>query len=100
LGSTNLGDGTSSANAEMLLASVRGGLRQARAVCGGENLNIPLMGSGLSRVGVSSTILIDLILVAILEESKSLKVTQEIHVILPKELKKTVNLGRISSDWS
>lgn len=80
--------------------AVRGLLRKARSVCGDEPLSIPLMGSGLSRVGIKNNILVDLILTAIFEETKVNKVTSEIRIVLPKEKASEINLVSLKKDWS
>ena len=69
-------------------------------VCGNEPLSIPLMGSGLSRVGIKNNILVDLILTAIFEETKNNKVTSEIRIVLPKEKASEINLASLQKDWS
>ena len=83
-----------------LLKAVRGLLCKARSVCAGEPLNIPLMGSGLSRVGIKSNILIHLILTAIIEETKINKVTSEIRIILPKDKASEICLSTLKKDWN
>ena len=54
LGNTDVSNNVTSANAESLICAVRGLLRKAREVCSNEHLFIPLMGSGLGRVGIQS----------------------------------------------
>lgn len=80
--------------------AIRGLLRKARNVCANEPLNIPLMGSGLSRIGIKNNILVDLILTAIFEETKQNKITNEIRIILPPEKINEINLHHIQKDWS
>jgi hypothetical protein len=57
------------------------------------------MGSGLARVGIKNAILVDLLLVAIFEESQASKVTDSITIVLPLEKKPEIDLGAISRDW-
>lgn len=80
--------------------AIRGLLSKARSVCANEPLNIPLMGSGLSRVGIKNNILVDLILTAIFEETKQRKITNEIRIILPYQKINEINLQHIQKDWS
>lgn len=75
-------------------------LEKARTVCGNQPISIPLMGSGLARTGIKTNILIDLILVAIFEEIKRNKVTDEIRIILPKHKVSEINLANLKTDWS
>ena len=72
----------------------------ARSVCADEPLNIPLMGSGLSRVGIKGNILIHLILTAIIEETKINKVTSEIRIVLPEDKASEICLNTLQKDWS
>ena len=88
-----------SASSENLHEALRGLLQKARSSCSGDVLNIPLIGSGLSRTGIKSNIIIDLILLAIFEESKQEKVTNEIRIILPKQFRKKIDLSTIQKDW-
>ncbi len=99
-GETNVTNNESTANAEMLICAVRGLLRKARSVCSNEPINIPLMGSGLARVGIRNAILVDLILSAIFEETKISKITDSITIVLPEEKSSEINLGAISRDWN
>lgn len=87
------------ASAETLIGAIREMLQHARVVCSNEPLSIPLMGSGLGRVGIKNAILVDLILAAIFEESQSSKVTESISIVLPEEKYPEINLGAISRDW-
>lgn len=80
--------------------ALQGLLRKARTVCANETLNIPLMGSGLSRIGIKNNILVDLILTVIFEETKQSKITNEIRIILPSEKINEISLHHIQKDWS
>lgn len=97
---TDISNHEAKASSSDLHRAVRGLLRKARSVCGNEPLSIPLMGSGLSRVGIKNKILVDLILTAIFEETKNNKVTSEIRIVLPKEKVSEINLVSLQRDWS
>jgi hypothetical protein len=99
LGRTNLSDNVTSASAESLICAVRGLLREARAACSMEPLIIPLMGSGLARVGIKYSVLVDLIIVAIQEEARLGLITREILVVLPNEKSYQINLKNYSRNW-
>ncbi|MGE4536364.1 MAG: macro domain-containing protein [Desulfovibrio sp.] len=83
-----------------LYQAVIGLLKKARSICGNEPLSIPLMGSGLSRVGIKSNPLINLIVTAIIEETKVNKVTNEIRIILPEARLSEISLTAIQKIWS
>src|SRR5690554_3636916 len=100
LSRTDISNQEAKASSSDLHQAVRGLLQKARSVCGGEPLSIPLMGSGLSRVGIKNNILVDLILTAIFEETKNNKVTSEIRIVLPKDKASEINLASLQKDWS
>ena len=87
------------ASAETLICAVRGMLTKARSVCSNEPLFIPLMGTGLGRLGTKHAIVVDLILVAIFEETKLSKVTDTITIVISNDKSSQVNLASISRDW-
>lgn len=89
-----------SANYDDLLKALSGLLQKAREVCGGETLNIPLLGAGLAKTGIKQNIIVDLILLVIFEESKKQKITDEITIVLHKDMKKRIDLFTIKRDWS
>lgn len=88
-----------SASSDDLNKALRGLLTKARITCSGRPLNIPLVGSGLARTGIKPNIIVDLILLAIFEESKKRKITNEIRIILPKNMRKIIDLSTIQKDW-
>lgn len=100
LSRTDISNQEAKASSSDLHQAVRGLLQKARSVCGDESLSIPLMGSGLSRVGIKNNILVGLILTAIFEETKINKVTSEIRIVLPKEKASEINLASLQKDWS
>ncbi len=100
LAKTNLKNLEAKASPEDVIIAIKGLLQKAREVCASEPLNIPLMGSGLSRIGIKNNILVDLILTAIFEETKQNKITNEICIILPLEKINEISLHHIQKDWS
>ncbi|MBN2456381.1 MAG: hypothetical protein JXB29_07610 [Sedimentisphaerales bacterium] len=99
LANTNTENLQASAGSENLHVALRGLLQKARSSCSGSALNIPLIGSGLARTGIKPNIIVDLILLAVFEESKREKVTNEIRIILPKQMRKKIDLSTIQKDW-
>ena len=99
LGQTNVDNNVANAMTDDLIRSVRGMLSKARSVCAGQPLVIPLMGSGLSRVGIKRAILIDIILAVVFEETKKAKITDSIVLVLPKRMLGEINLGAVERDW-
>jgi hypothetical protein len=100
LGETNSADNVTSANAEMLIRAVRGMVVEARAACSMEPLVIPLMGSRLARVGIKNSVLVDLIITAVIEESRQGRVTDEIKIVLPEDKAHQINLKNHIRNWA
>jgi len=100
LGETDLSNNETSANAEMLISAVRGLTAEARAACSMDPLAIPLMGTGLARIDTKESVILDLIITAVLEESRNGLVTGEINIVLPDRLKKKINLKNSVRNWS
>jgi len=88
-----------SATSDDLQRAVRGLLSRARTVCAGRPVNIPLLGSGLGRTSVKPNIIVDLILLAIFEESRKRKITNDIRIVLPKSKRDSIDLTTIQRDW-
>jgi len=84
----------------MLICAVRGMVAEARAACSMEPLAIPLMGTGLARVSTKESVILDLIITAVLEESRNGRVTGKIVIVLPTRLKKKINLKTSLRNWS
>jgi O-acetyl-ADP-ribose deacetylase (regulator of RNase III) len=100
LGKTDSLSNVTTANAESLIRAVRGLLQKARAKCSYEPLAIPLMGSGLARTGIKHSVLVDLMLAAIHEESRLGKVTNKITIVLPTEKERELNLKHYERGWN
>lgn len=100
LGNTDAATSVTTAEAADLISAVRGMLRTARARCSNQPLTIPLMGSGLARVGIKPSILVDLILTGVIEETKANKVTSEITIVLPTDRKSEINLQNYTRNWN
>ena len=100
LGRTNADNNVTSANAEMLIRAIRGMVVEARAACSMEPLVIPLMGSGLSRVGIKNSVIMDLIITAVLEESRQSRVTGEIKIVLSPDKAHDINLKNHIRNWT
>ena len=100
LGQTDSANNVASANAESLIRAVRGMVAEARAACSMEPLAIPLMGSGLTRTGIKNSVLVDLIITAVLEESRNGRVTGEIKIVLPEDKMHDINLKNHIRNWT
>lgn len=99
LSKTDISTLEASASPCELYQSIIGLLRKSREVCSGSPLNIPLFGAGLSKTGIKTNIIVNFILTAIFEESRTRKITNEIRIILPKDRKGDIYLSNILRDW-
>ncbi|MEL6830419.1 MAG: macro domain-containing protein [Pseudomonadota bacterium] len=99
LGRTAAGDGVTQAAAEDVINAARGLLGKARAVCADEPLNIPLLGGGLARTGIREQLLLQLVLIGIMEETRVARITSKIRIVLPPSLASKINLGAINTHW-
>jgi hypothetical protein len=84
----------------LLLEAIIGMLVKARSECNGYTLNIPLIGTGLSRSGIPPKYIIELILIAILKVSKEAEITKEINIIIHTELFDEIDLNEIAKKWN
>ena len=100
IGNTDTNTNVTTADAEDLMRAIKGLLQKARQVCAGETLYIPLIGSGLSRVGMKDSVLVDLIMTAIFEEAKKLLVTKNITILLPVDQKYEINVHDFTRRWN
>lgn len=100
LTTTDSSNNVTTADAESLICAVRGMLAKARALCSYEPLAIPLMGSGLARVGIKPSVLVHLILAAIHEETRRGKITGQITIVLPHDKENEINLKNYERSWN
>lgn len=100
LAKTNAETNVASGDTEMVIRAVRGMAREARAACSLEPLVVPLLGSGLARTGIKNSVLVDMILAAIFEESREGRITGDIRVVLPKDKASQINLKNHVRNWS
>jgi hypothetical protein len=63
----------------LLLEALNGMLVKARSECNGSPVNISLAGTWLSRSGIPSKYVIELLLISILRVSKEAEITKEIN---------------------
>jgi Domain of unknown function (DUF6430) len=99
LGDTDYKSQETVADSSDLIVAVRNLLKTARTVCSGETLIIPLLGSGLARVGIPDQAITHIILTAVFEESREAKVTERICLVLPYDRRSKINLLQIVQQW-
>ena len=84
----------------MILYALQGLFDTARIECNGYDLNLPLIGSGLSRSGLAAKYLIELILIGVLIATKKSKITDKINLIIHPSFFKEIDFNEIKRKWS
>lgn len=99
LSNTNPQNCEAKASFHSLCQAIQACLDKARSVCAGIPLNIPLIGAGLSRTGLSYYMLINIILSIVIECSQQNGITSQINIVLPKHLRQEIDLNIIKQSW-
>jgi hypothetical protein len=71
----------------------------ARATLNGDALNLPLVGSGLSGVGLPARDLVNTIILSFIDETKRQIVAQKMRIILTWDRLSEVDLREIQDSW-
>ena len=99
LTNTDIATNKTHAGIEDLQLAVRAALVTARNKGNGDVLNIPLLGGGLSRTGLSSSFLLNLLIGLIIDESKKENITETINIVLTRKVINELNLFEIKKSW-
>ncbi len=73
--------------------------KRARIEAGGDPLNVPLIGSGLSGIGLPSRDLLNLIILSAITETKVNKITEVIRIALHPDRFEEINLRDVKTHW-
>lgn len=73
--------------------------QRARAECGGSPLNLPLVGGGLSKIGLPTRDLLNLIILAAITETKEKTITQKIRIVLHRDRFEDLDLRDVETHW-
>ena len=87
------------ADVPMLWQALEGLYRTARHSLGGASLVLPLVGSGLSGIGLPARDLLDLIVLSIIAESKKKQIATLIKIILTSDRFDEVDLAEVKKYW-
>lgn len=79
----------------MLWKALEGLYGKARHSLGGAPLVLPLVGSGLSSIGLPARDLLDLIVLSIIAESKRKQIATLIKIILPSDRFDEIDLAEL-----
>jgi hypothetical protein len=83
----------------MMWAALHALWQRARIESGGHELNLPLVGSGLSGLGLPTRDLLNLIILSAITETKSNEVTQRIRIVLHRERFDDLDLRDVKKYW-
>lgn len=72
---------------------------KARNCCNGKAISLPLIGGGLSNVDLTPNMLLRLIIISIIAETKKNKITETIRIILHQKYRENVNLDTIKEEF-
>ena len=86
-------------NVTMLWESLHQLWQRARVELGGHPLNLPLVGSGLSGLGLPTHDLLNLIILSAITETKAKPVTQRIRIVLSKDRFDDLDLRNVKQQW-
>ncbi len=72
----------------------------ARARAGGDTISVPLIGSGLARVGIPPHALLQLLVLALVVSTKQKKVARDARIVLHADLFESIDLRPIKKEWT
>jgi Thoeris protein ThsA, Macro domain len=83
-----------------LMLDALGGLWKSIRIEGnGEDINLPLVGDGLSRIGLPQSQLLQLILISLLKSVKERDLSSTIKIILTEKVFEKIDLEIIKNNW-
>ena len=100
LSHTNVHTLKSNATVQDLWVCLDGVWRGIRDYSNGRPVSLPLIGSGLSGVGLPAANLIDVIAISFLKETKEQKVADKVTLVLPVRLAGELDLKKIERSWN
>lgn len=101
LSRTNIETSTASATVPDLWACLEGTWKAIQNYSNGGVARVPLIGSGLSKVGLPPSNLIEIILISFVDSTKSLRrITDKVVLVLDPILKGEVDLISVKRRWS
>jgi hypothetical protein len=86
-------------NVTMMWVSLHGLWKRARIACGGHPLNLPLVGGGLSNIGLPPRDLLNLLILSLITETKEKQITQVIRIILSMDVYEDLDLRTVKKHW-
>lgn len=100
LSRTNIQTFKARSDLSTMINAMQGLFDRSRNCTGGEKLNIPLIGSGISGVGLPAAQLLQLIILTIIDETKKQKICKEIDLVLHESRFEEIDLETIRRQWT
>jgi len=88
-----------SSDVELLWRALHRMWGRARVECGGHPLNLPLIGGGLSGLGLPTRDLLNLIILSAITETKAGDITKVIRLILLRDRADEIDLREVKAYW-
>ena len=88
-----------SADVTMMWVALHEVWQRARIESGGRAVNLPLVGGGLSGLGLPTRDLLNLIILSAITETKAKEVTQRIRIVLTRDRFEDLDLREVAKHW-
>lgn len=88
-----------SANVPLMFEALSGLWKHARTHMNGNALNLPLVGSGPSGVGLPAIDLVNILILSFIDETKRQIITQRLRIILTWDRLDEVDLRQLKKSW-
>lgn len=96
---TDINTSKVSADVTMMWIALHKLWQRARVECGGTPINVPLIGSGLSGLGLPTRDLLNLIILSAITETKEKLVTNIIRIVLTRDRYDELDLRDVKEHW-
>lgn len=97
---TDVGTHKAHCDVPMFLEALNGLWSAVRTRAGGEPVSVPLIGGGLSGIGLPPYQLLQMIILSIIIASKNGHIRSEIRILISREFMEEINLDTLESQWS
>lgn len=89
-----------SADVTQMWKALDGAWTRARNEAGGDPVNLPLIGTGLSGIGLPTRDVLNLLILSAITETKEKEVTRKIRIVLHRDRFDDVDLQEVRKYWS
>jgi len=92
-------DCNASSTPSLMLKALEGLWNKVRIEGNGIDINLPLIGNGLSRVGLPPSQLLQLTLISLLKSAKEKDLSSTIRIVLTEDIFDKIDLEIIKNNW-